>query len=266
MLYFVATPIGNLKDITLRALETLKEVDVIACEDTRHTLKLLNHYEIKKPLIAYHKFNENVEAVKIIEMLNAGKNIAVVSDAGMPVISDPGNHLSKLLKENDIPFTVIPGASAGLSALILSGLDANKFVFYGFLDENKEREKRLESYKNIPATLIFYVAPHNLKKDVATIYKVLGNRRASLVKEITKMHENAVTFELETFPEIEERGEFVLVVEGGVELENPLNDLTEIEHITYYIDKGFSKNDALKKAAKDRGVSKSALYKFAIDL
>lgn len=264
MLYFVATPIGNLKDITLRALETLKAADVIACEDTRHTLKLLNFYDIKKPLISYHKFNENTEAPKIMELVNQGKTVAVVSDAGMPVISDPGNKLTKLLRENDVDFTVVPGANAGLSALVLSGMNADKFCFYGFLDENKSRKTNLEKYKDVTCSVIFYVAPHNLRKDVKDVFSVFGERKACLVKEITKIHEKAVTFNLSEFPEIEERGEFVLIVDGAAEKENPLLDLSEKEHIDYYVNQGLSKMDALKKAAKERGVAKSELYKYTI--
>ena len=265
MLYFVATPIGNLKDITLRALETLKAVDVIACEDTRHTLKLLNFYDIKKPLIAYHKFNENTEAPKIMEMLNSGKNVAVVSDAGMPVISDPGNKLTKLLADNGVDFTVVPGANAGLSALILSGMDADKFCFYGFLDENKYRKINLEKYKDVTCSLIFYVAPHNLKADIKDVYSVFGERKACLVKEITKIHEKAIRFNLSEFPDVEEKGEFVMIVEGAGEKENPLLALSEKEHIDYYINGGMSKMDALKKVAKERGVAKNSLYKFTIE-
>ena len=167
MLYFVSTPVGNLKDITLRALEVLKSVDLIACEDTRTSLKLLNHYEIKKPLVSYHKFNERVAGEKLIDELKSGKNVAVISDAGTPIISDPGNVLCKMLIENDLEYTVIPGATAFVPALMLSGLDASKFSFIGFLPEKKKDvEEILSKYKNLDSTLIFYCAPHDIKKTV----------------------------------------------------------------------------------------------------
>ena len=265
MLYFVATPIGNLKDITLRAIEVLKEVDESACEDTRHTLGLLNAYDIKKPLFSYHKFNEVECSEKIISKLLEGKNIAVISDAGMPVISDPGNILVKLLIERGLEFTVIPGASAFVSALVLSGLDSSKFCFLGFLPQkNKDRQEFLEKYKNLDLTLIFYSAPHDIEKDIKSIYSVFGNRTAVAVKEITKLHERSERFNLETGLSSEPKGEFVLLVEGG-KSENNLLSLTEKEHIDYYINQGLDKKDALKKVAKERGISKSSLYKYTIE-
>ena len=170
MLYFVATPIGNLADMSFRAVETLKNVDLIACEDTRHSLTLLNHYGIKKPLISYHKFNEKENSEKIIASLLEGKNVAVISDAGMPVISDPGNILVNMLIENGLEFTVIPGACAFVSALILSGLDSARFCFLGFLPQkSSERKEFLEKYKNLDMTLIFYSAPHDIKKDIEEV-------------------------------------------------------------------------------------------------
>ena len=182
MLYFVATPIGNLKDITLRAIEVLKSVDEIACEDTRHSLGLLNAYDIKKPLFAYHKFNERESGEKIIEKLKAGKNIAVITDAGMPVVSDPGNILSQMLVEEGLDFTVVPGACAVVSALVLGGLDSSRFCFLGFMpSKSSERKEFLEKYKNLDMTLIFYSAPHDVKKDIESIYSVFGERRAVAV-------------------------------------------------------------------------------------
>lgn len=265
MLYFIGTPIGNLKDLSFRAVETLKSVDEIACEDTRHSLTLLTNYGIEKPLFSYHKFNEKECAEKIVEKLKEGKNIAVISDAGMPVISDPGNVLTEILSKENIPFTVIPGANAGLSALILSGLDASIFAFIGFLPEkNKERTKLLEKYKNLDMTLIFYSAPHDVKKDAQDIYKVFGKRKAVAVKEITKIHERALSFTLgDEFPE-EPKGEYVLVVEKGEE-DNPLLSLTEEEHVKFYLDKGIDKKEAIKLVAKERGVSKSSLYKYTVE-
>lgn len=263
MLYFVATPIGNLKDITLRAIEVLNSVDEIACEDTRHSLKLLNHYEIKKPLFSYHKFNEKQSAEKIIAKLKEGKNIAVISDAGMPVISDPGNVLTEMLKNEGLEFTVVPGACAFVSALVLSGLDASRFCFLGFLPEKEgERQRFLEKYKNLDLTLAFYCAPHDIEKDILSIHKVFGDRYAVAVKEITKLHERAEGFELKDGLLSEPKGEYVLIVEKAKE--EDFSALSEEEHIKKYLDLGIDKKEALKRVAKERGVSKSSLYKYTI--
>jgi len=265
MLYFVATPIGNLKDITLRALEVLKSVDEIACEDTRHSLSLLNHYDIKKPLFSYHKFNERESGEKIIEKLKEGKSIAVITDAGMPVISDPGNILAEMLIENGLEFTVIPGACAFVSALVLAGLDSSRFCFLGFMPaKQSERKAFLEKYKSLDVTLIFYSAPHDVKKDIESIYSVFGDRRAVAVKEITKIHESAEQISLKDGLKTEPKGEYVLIVEGGKEQNDNLN-LTEKEHIELYLAKGFDKKEALKIVAKERGVAKSSLYKYTIE-
>ncbi len=265
MLYFVGTPIGNLKDISLRAIEVLKEVDEIACEDTRHSIGLLNAYEIKKPLFSYHKFNEKQSGEKLIEKLKDGKNIALITDAGMPVISDPGNILVNMLIENGLEFTVIPGACAFVSALVLSGLDSSKFCFLGFMPQkSSERKEFLEKYKDLDMTLIFYSAPHDISKDIESIYKVFGDRKAVAVKEITKLYENAEHFNLANGLSKEPKGEYVLLVEGGKK-ENPNLALTEKEHIELYIGQGFDKKEALKMVAKERGVSKSSLYKYTIE-
>ena len=267
MVSFVATPIGNLKDITLRALETLKEADVIFCEDTRHTLKLLNAYEIKKPLFACHKFNETEAAQRILEASREGKKVAVVSDAGTPVVSDPGNIVCRILREANEPYTLIPGACAFVAALVLSALPADKFAFIGFLPDKKgEKLKQLEKYKDLTMTLAFHCAPQDLDKDVAAMYEVFGDRAAVAVREITKIHEEAQAFTLAEGLAGEKRGEYVLLVEGAKEGENPLNALSETEHIRHYMAAGLPKKEALKKAAKDRGVSKSDLYPFAVDL
>lgn len=267
MVYFVATPIGNLKDVTLRALETLKEADVIFCEDTRHTIKLLNAYEIKKPLFACHKFNETEAAKKILEQSRAGKKVAVVSDAGTPVISDPGNVVCKVLKEAGEPYTLIPGASAFVAALVLSALDASRFAFIGFLpDKQSEKKALLEKYKDLDLTLAFHSAPQDVDKDIKAMFEVFGDRQAAAVREITKIHEESVAFTLSEGLAGEKRGEYVLLVEGAKAGENPLNALSETEHIKHYMAAGLDKKEALKKAAKDRGVSKSDLYKFALDL
>ncbi len=266
MVYFVATPIGNLKDITLRALEVLRGADVIFCEDTRHTLKLLNAYEIKKPLFSCHKFNEREAAEKIISAANEGKEVAVVSDAGLPVISDPGNVVCKALKAEGVSYTVIPGANAALSALILSAFPADKFAFIGFLpDKAGERKKVLEKYKNLDLTLIFHVAPQDVDPHISAIYEVFGERYACAVREITKLHEEATTFKLSEGLKGEKRGEYVLIVEGAT-AENPLNLLSEKEHLLHYISGGMDKKEAIKQVAKDRGVPKSEIYKIALEI
>ena len=265
MLYFVATPIGNLKDISYRSVEVLNSVDEIACEDTRHSLTLLSAYGIKKPLFAYHKYNEREECEKIVQKLKAGKNIAVISDAGMPVISDPGNILVNALIGAGLEYTVISGANAALSALILSGFNAENFCFIGFLPTKKtDRENLLKKYEFIPATLIFYSAPHDVKKDIESLYSVLGNRKAAAVKEISKIHERVEFFNLQDGLSSEPKGEYVLIVEGAKE-NSEFTNLSEEEHIKMYIDSGMDKKDALKKVAKERGVPKSSLYKYTIE-
>ena len=267
MVSFVATPIGNLKDITLRALETLKEADVIFCEDTRHTVKLLNVYEIKKPLYACHKFNEKEAAEKILEASRRGENVVVVSDAGTPVVSDPGNTVCRILRENNEPYTLIPGACAFVAALVLSALPAGRFAFIGFLpDKNSEKKAVLEKYKDLDMTLAFHSAPQDVDKDIKAMYEVFGDRPAAAVREITKLHEETVNFRLQDGLEGEKRGEYVLIVGGAEEKESPLNALSEVEHIKHYMAAGLDKKEALKRAAKDRGVSKSELYPFSIDL
>ena len=267
MVSFVATPIGNLQDITFRAVETLKKADVIFCEDTRHTIKLLNAYEIKKPLFSCHKFNEKEAAEKIIALVEEGKEVAVVSDAGMPVVSDPGNIVCKALKERGVAYTVIPGACACVCALVLSALDSGRFTFVGFLPEKtSEKKALLEKFASVQTTLLFHSAPQDIDKDIKVMYEVFGDRQACAVREITKIHEESVSFTLAEGLAGEKRGEYVLVVEGAKEEENALCSLSEVEHIKAYMAQGYDKKEALKLAAKDRGVSKSALYPFAIDL
>lgn len=267
MVSFVATPIGNLKDITLRALETLREADVIFCEDTRHTIKLLNAYEIKKPLYACHKFNEKEAAEKILDAARRGEKVAVVSDAGTPVVSDPGNTVCQFLRENGEPYTLIPGACAFVAALVLSALPADRFAFIGFLpDKNGEKKELLEKYKDSDLTLAFHSAPQDVDRDIQAMYEVFGDRPAAAVREISKIHEETVNFRLRDGLKGEKRGEYVLVVGGAEEKESPLNALSEKEHIQHYMKAGLDKKEALKKAAKDRGVSKSELYPFSIDL
>lgn len=267
MIYFVSTPIGNLKDISLRALETLRAADVIFCEDTRHSLKLLNAYDIKKPLKSCHKFNEREAAERIIAAAKNGEEVAVISDAGMPVISDPGNVVCRALRDAGMAYTVIPGANAALSALILSALPAERFAFIGFLpDKAGEKRAVLEKYKNLDMSLMFHVAPQDVDRDICAMYEVFGDRKACAVREITKLHEEVLPFTLSAGLAGEKRGEYVLIVGGAEKAENPLNALTEREHILHYMSAGFDKKEAVKLAAKDRGVPKSELYKFAVEL
>ncbi len=264
MFYFVSTPIGNLGDISFRAVETLKSVDVIACEDTRTSLKLLNRYDIKKPLVSYHKFNEKSRAEEFIAEYAQDKDVAIITDAGTPVISDPGNVLTTILKEREIPFTVIPGATALIPALMLSGFDASRFAFIGFLPEKrKDAEELLAKYKNLDLTLVFYSAPHDLKRDIAVIYSCFGNRRAAAVKEITKLHERADVFNLsDGLPFDEPKGEYVLIVEGGKEEEDQYLKMSVEEHLNEYISRGMDKKEAVKLVAKERKLPKSEVYKY----
>lgn len=266
MIYFIATPIGNLKDISLRALEVLRGADVVFCEDTRHSLKLLNAYEIKKPLFACHKFNEREAAEKIVQAAKEGKEVAVISDAGMPVISDPGNVVCRVLKAEGIAYTVIPGANAALSALVLSAFPADRFAFIGFLpDKAGEKKRLLEKYKNLDLTLVFHVAPQDVDRDISAIYEVFGERRACAVREITKVHEEAVCFDLSQGLSGEKRGEYVLIVEGASG-ENSLNELSIKEHLLHYMSGGMDKKSAVKQVAKDRNVPKSEIYKISLEL
>ena len=267
MIYFVSTPIGNLKDITLRAIEVLQSADVIFCEDTRHSLKLLNAYDIKKPLLSCHKFNERRAAERIIAEGVQGREVAIISDAGMPVISDPGNIVCAELRAAGLPYTVVPGANAFLSALILSALPADRFAFLGFLpDKQGERRRFLQRYAGLDLTLCFHAAPQDIDRYTADMFAVFGDRRAAAVREITKVHEECVFFSLAAGLLGEKRGEYVLVVEGAKQEECALNSLTVREHVEHYMAQGMDKRDAVKQAAKDRGVPKNEVYSRTIDL
>lgn len=267
MIYFVATPVGNLKDITLRALETLRAADVIFCEDTRHTLKLLSAYEIKKPLLSCHKFNERQAAEKIIEASREGKEVCIVSDAGMPVISDPGSVVCRALREAGETYTVLPGACAFVCALVLSALPADRFTFVGFLPEKgTERRKLLARYAAAQETLVFHCAPQDVDRTVSALFEAFGDRPACAVREISKIHEESTPFTLKEGLSGEKRGEYVLLVGGAQEEENALCALSVREHVLAYMQQGLDKKAALKRAAEDRGVSKSALYKETLDL
>ena len=276
-IYLVPTPIGNLKDITLRALEVLENVDIIAAEDTRQTLKLLNHFNIKKTLISYHQHNEQGKSEDILELAEQGKSIAIVTDAGTPGISDPGAVIVQKCIENNFEFEVLPGATAITTALVYSGLDTTKFVFRGFISrENKERKKLFEEVKNLRETIIFYESPHRLLSTLSTLKNELGNRRISVCRELTKLHEEIVRGSIEeviqVFSDRTVKGEFVLVVEGKTqdeidkESKDKWESLSIEEHVVAIMNEGLSKKDAIKKVAKERGIQKNEVYKLAIDI
>lgn len=265
MLYLVATPIGNLDEITLRAIDILKSADVIAAEDTRHTAGLLARHGITARTVAYHKFNETASADGLIAMLESGKNVAVVSDAGTPTISDPGQILIAKAIERDIPFTAVSGACAAIDALVLSGLDTRTFTVLGFLPEKASDRKRfIEPYIDIPSTLVFYSAVHDIKKDLRFLYETLGARRVAVCREMTKLYETVTRGTLGDELDIVEKGEFAIVVAGS-SAENALNALSVLEHVRHYISLGFDKKDAIKKVAADRSVAKSEIYKEWVD-
>jgi len=271
-LYLCATPIGNLEDITLRVIRTLKEVDLIAAEDTRHSIKLLNHLEIKTPMTSYHEFNKVEKARYLVEQLKAGLNIALITDAGTPGISDPGEELVKQAYEAGIEVTSLPGACAAVTALTLSGLATRRFSFEAFLPtDKKERQLILEELKKDTRTIILYEAPHRLVKTLTELYELLGNREITVVKELTKMHEKAwrttISEAIAAYEVQEPKGEYVLVLNGRsqdeVEAEKQSRwvGLSLNEHMKYYEDQGLDKKEAMKAVAKDRGISKRDIYK-----
>ncbi|MDR5002633.1 16S rRNA (cytidine(1402)-2'-O)-methyltransferase [Brevibacillus parabrevis] len=271
VLYLVATPIGNLDDITVRCLETLRAVDVIACEDTRQTRKLLNHFQIEKRTVSYHEHNKEASGQGLLQWLAEGKQIALVSDAGLPAISDPGAELVRDAVAAGYPVVPVPGANAALTALIASGLPTDRFVFCGFIGrENKERREELERLKRYPETLIFYEAPHRIAKTIAAMREAWGNRRAVLARELTKRYEEFVrgTFDelLEWLDSGEVRGEFCVIVEGytgAVETEEAVDwwqQMSVVGHVDHYCEQGLSKKEAIKQAADDRGLPKRDVY------
>lgn len=273
-LYLVATPIGNLEDITLRALKVLKEVDLIAAEDTRHTLGLLNHFEINKPLISYYKQTEKKKSPILIQKLLEGKNIALVSDAGTPGISDPGEEVVKRAIENNIEIIPIPGCVAFVNALICSGFDTKEFEFIGFLSaNNKERKDKLTEIKFETKTLIFYEAPHKMKVTLEAMQEVLGDREIVLARELTKIHEEFIRGKISTILEqiVDYKGEFVIIVRGNniskndFEIEN-LNKMSLEEHYEFYKKQGMNKKEIIKKIAKDRGVDKNTIYQYFLNI
>lgn len=272
-IYLIATPIGNLEDITIRALKVLKEVDLVAAEDTRHTLGLLNHFEISKPLISYYKQNERVKSEILIQKVLEGKNIAVVSDAGTPGISDPGEEIVKQAIKENIEIVPIPGACAFVNALIASGLNTREFCFEGFLSaEKKEKKEKLEELKYETRTLIFYEAPHKLKGTLELMKEILGDRKIVLAKEITKIHEEFIRGNISEILEKIEliKGEFVILVEGSLKSKsdiekNEINNLSLEKHYEMYENQGLDKKDIIKKVAKDRNVSKNEIYQYFIN-
>ena len=271
ILYLVATPIGNLDDITVRALETLRNVDMIACEDTRHSLKLLNHFDIAKPLTSYHEHNKQEKGEYLIGKLQEGESIALVTDAGTPAISDPGEDLVRKCIDNDIKIVPIPGPAALINALIVSGQNTQRFSFEGFLSVNrKNRAEHLSGVAEDERTLIFYEAPHKLTRTLADMLEVFGNRSISIVKEITKIHESCMKTTLEEavayFNQTPPKGEYVLVVAGKnpqdalEEQRAEVSSMTVKEHVDMLISQGMDKKDAIKEAAKQRGVPKREVY------
>ncbi|RDY23621.1 16S rRNA (cytidine(1402)-2'-O)-methyltransferase [Romboutsia maritimum] len=273
-LYICPTPIGNLEDITYRTLRILNEVDLIAAEDTRHSIKLLNHFEISKPLTSYHDHNKGTKGDYLIDKLLEGENIAVISDAGMPGISDPGEEIIRQAIENNIEIEVLPGATAFVTALVGSGLNTYKFIFEGFLDRDKKiRRERLEELKEENRTLIFYESPHRLKETLKDMFKILGNRKISVNRELTKKYQEIIREDIEVviniFNEREIKGEFVLIVDGfkgEKTVHNTYEDLNEREYVLKLIEDGMNKKDAIKVVCKDRKLKKDIVYKQVLDL
>ncbi len=266
MLYFVATPIGNLDEMSLRAIDVLKHVDVIAAEDTRHTSILLKKYGITTPTLSYHKFNERECSDSLIERLKKGESVAVVSDAGMPTVSDPGHILIDRAIEENLEYTVVSGPCAAVDALVLSGLNTRAFAVLGFLPEkNIDRERFVAPYKTLPCTLVFYSAVHDINKDLKFLYEAFGARKVAVCREMTKLYETVTRGRLGEELEVTEKGEFAVVVEGASE-KSELNELTLAEHIEHYIAGGMEQKEAIKRVAYDRRIAKSEVYKAAVEL
>jgi 16S rRNA (cytidine1402-2'-O)-methyltransferase len=275
ILYLCATPIGNLEDITLRVIRTLKEVDLIAAEDTRHSIKLLNHFEIKTPMTSYHEFNKVDKAKYLVEQLKSGINIALITDAGTPGISDPGEELVRQAYAAGIEVTSLPGACAAVTALTLSGLSTRRFSFEAFLPaDKKEKQRLLEELKSDTRTVILYEAPHRLRKTLQELLVALGDRTVTIIKELTKKHETVLQTTLieaaNIFDTQEPRGEYVLVLEGKsqeemeAEKQEQWEAIALTEHMKIYQDQGLDKKEAMKSVAKDRGISKREIYQMLI--
>jgi len=274
-LYICPTPIGNLEDITYRTLRVLNEVDLIAAEDTRHSIKLLNHFDISKPLTSYHEHNESSKGDYLINKLLDGENIAVISDAGMPGISDPGEGIIKKAIANNIEVEVLPGATAFVTALVGSGMDTGKFVFEGFLDRDKKiRRKRLEEIKEEDRTIILYESPHRLKETLKDLLKILGNRNICVNREISKKYQEILRNDVETTLDIfndrdEVKGEFVLILEGFTGEKTKTDDyssLNDREYVIKLIEDGIDKKEAIKIVCKDRKLKKDIVYKQVLDI
>lgn len=276
MLYLCATPIGNLEDITLRALRVLKEVDLIAAEDTRNSIKLLNHFQIHTPMTSYHEYNKYDKGRELVELMAQGKNVALITDAGTPGISDPGEELVKMCGEAGIEVTSLPGACACITALTLSGLGTRRFAFEAFLPaDKKERKAILEGLPNETRTLLVYEAPHRLRRTLEELYAVLGNRRLTVCRELTKKHETVfrTTFEeaIRYYEKEEPRGECVLAIEGRKtedlfrERQEAWQTMSLADHVEFYENQGISHKEAMRLAAKDRGVSRRDVYQALLD-
>ena len=271
ILYIVATPIGNLEDITLRAINVLENVDLIAAEDTRHTLKLLNHLKISKPMVSYHRHNERLRVDVLLKELKDGKDIALVSDAGTPGICDPGEEIIKKCIEEKIKVIPIPGACAMINALITSGIDTSEFSFLGFLPLNKKnRKNKLEEIKNSNKTIILYEAPHKLKNTLNDLKDILKDRKIVIAREITKIHEEYIRGTVDEIFKIVDnlKGEMILIIDKNEninKIEDDLNNLTLEEHYEFYKNQGLEKKEIIKKIAKDRNVNKNEIYKMFIN-
>lgn len=270
-LYLCATPIGNLEDITFRVLRTLKEVDLIAAEDTRNSIKLLNHFEIKTPMTSYHEFNKIEKAYQLVDKIKAGQNVALITDAGTPGISDPGEDIVRICYEEGVPVTSLPGAAACITALTMSGRPTRRFAFEAFLPrDKKQRQEVIEELKNETRTIIIYEAPHHLVKTITELYNALGDRELTVCRELTKKHEEKqqTTFSelLEYSKENEPRGEYVLVICGRSreeiikEKQQSWETMSVEEHMKLYESQGIDHKEAMKLVAKDRGVSKRDIY------
>jgi 16S rRNA (cytidine1402-2'-O)-methyltransferase len=270
-LYLCATPIGNLEDITFRVVRTLKEADLIAAEDTRNSIKLLNHFEIKTPMTSYHEYNKIEKAYQLVAKLKEGQNIALITDAGTPGISDPGEELVRICREEGIAVTSLPGPAACITALTMSGLPTRRFAFEAFLPrEKKERAKVIEQLKQETRTIVLYEAPHHLVKTLEELLDALGNRRISLCRELTKRHEEATLTTIEEsllfYKDNEPRGEYVIIVEGRTfedlekESQKSWESMTIEEHMAVYEEDGMDRKAAMKQVAKDRGLSKRDVY------
>lgn len=268
ILYVVATPIGNLEDITYRAINILKSVDIIAAEDTRHTLKLLNHYEISKHLISYHRHNEEIKSGELIKELKEGKDIALVSDAGTPGICDPGEVVIRKCIEEEIKVVPVPGACAFVNALISSGLNTDTFLFLGFLPLNKKnRKQKLEQIKESTQTTIIYEAPHKLQSTLKDLEEFVSDRNVVLARELTKIHEEFIRGNIKEIIEKSKdvKGEMIILIEGKPEItleekQQEFKNMSLEEHFSFYEKQGFDKKDIIKKIAKDRGVPKNEIY------